>query len=134
MSPDQPTCRVPAQPRAGSATACRTPSPRDPLAALTTAVDAAIAALPPTARTDALEHMLAAFAAAVAPVRSGLAELAAHDRRGVLKVAQGYLGNAFAHAAAGDVDATRSALIAARAALFHLGAGEDSAPGGDWRF
>ncbi|GAA1315614.1 hypothetical protein [Saccharothrix xinjiangensis] len=133
MSFDQQSVPVPEQTRAGSATVCRPRPERDPLPVLTAAVDAAIAALPPTARADALEPMLTDFALTVAPVQGDLAGLAAHDRRGVLKIAQGYLGNAFTHAVTGDVDATRAALIAARASLFHLGGGEEVTSGADWR-
>jgi hypothetical protein len=101
---------------------------------LTAAVDAAIAALPPTAPAAALEPMLTDFTLAVGPVQGDLAAVAAQDRRGALKIAQGYLGNAFTHAVTGDVDATRAALIAARATLCHLGDGGDVASTTDWRF
>ncbi|MFT7840248.1 hypothetical protein Q5530_29250 [Saccharothrix sp. BKS2] len=133
MSLHQQSVPVPEQTRAGSATVSRRHPERDPLPVLTAAVEAAIAALPPTARADALELMLTDFTLAVAPVQGDLAGVAARDRRGALKIAQGYLGNAFTHAVTGDVDATRAALIAARATLFHLGGGEEIASGADWR-
>ncbi|GAA1309240.1 hypothetical protein GCM10009634_74060 [Saccharothrix xinjiangensis] len=44
------------------------------------------------------------------------------------------LGNAFTHAVAGDVDATRAALIAAHASLFHLRDAEGVSGGTDRRF
>ncbi|QFZ20232.1 hypothetical protein [Saccharothrix syringae] len=133
MSLDPPPVQVPQQTRAGSATACRARSPQDPLTVLVAAVDAAIAALPPAARADALEPMLTDFAAAVSPVQGALAG-AVHDPRGVFEVARGYLGNAFTHAVGGDVEATRAALIAARATLCHLGEAEDAAEGAEWRW
>ncbi|GAA3464710.1 hypothetical protein ACFFSW_05145 [Saccharothrix longispora] len=127
---------VPQQTRAGSSTAHdRGPAP-DPVAVLASAVDSAIAALSPRVLRDAeagpvLESMLAAFAEAVAPVQAGLVVRSPADP---LTLVQGYLGNAFTHAAGGDPDATRAALIAARAALAHLVDDDRDDEGGNWRF
>lgn len=101
---------------------------------LVAALDAAIATLASAASVGhALEAMLATFADTVAPVQADIEVLAAREPDGALRIARGYLDNAFAHAVAGDAEATRAALITARAALFHLGGGDEDGDG-DWRF
>ncbi|MGM1061338.1 hypothetical protein [Saccharothrix sp. Mg75] len=135
MNSEPSPLAVPRQTRAGSATAHdRGPAP-EPVVVLATAVDAAIAALSPRALRDAeagpvLESMLTAFTAAVAPVQAGLVVRSPSDP---LTLVQGYLGNAFTHAAGGDPDATRAALIAARAALAHLVDDDRDEDDGRWR-
>lgn len=121
------------QRRAGSPGAG--PTRLDPVRVLATAVDGAIAALKPGAPAGpVLESMLTGFTEAVAPAQAAIAELAVRDPGGPLKMVQDYLGNAFAWAVSGDVEATRAALIAARAALFHLDDPDDAFDQHHWRF
>lgn len=83
--------------------------------------------------------MLSGFTDRVGAVRERLEVLAAAQPQGALPVALGHLGNAFAHAAKGDVDATRAALITAHATLFLAGGDTEDAEAADadtqsWRF
>ncbi|MEU5695140.1 hypothetical protein [Actinosynnema sp. NPDC020468] len=117
MSPEQPVM-VPSQTCGGSATAGSGRPSREVTRVLVSAVDAAIAVLDPSAPAGpVLESMLTSFTETVSPVQGRIADLAAREPNGPLRIVQGYLGNAFSHAIAGDVHATRSALITARAAL-----------------
>ncbi|PRY44926.1 hypothetical protein CLV43_102491 [Umezawaea tangerina] len=115
---------------------------RDPIAVLAQAVAAAITDLrdAPTSGAGAgaaVDEMLMRFTAAMSPVRARIAELTAAEPGGQLVVVIGYLSKAFTQAAAGDVRATRAALIAASVALLRLTDAEHDAGGPDlphWRF
>lgn len=101
------------------------PPDGDPVAVLRVAVDCAVQAvlrLDPRhadARPE-ITRVLAAFAAAVAPVRDALGELADRTPNGPVSAALGFVRDAGDQAAAGDVQAARVFLLAGRAALFRL--------------
>ncbi|OKI16067.1 hypothetical protein A6A25_41220 [Saccharothrix sp. CB00851] len=104
----------------------------DPVAVLRVAVDCAVQAvlrLDPRhadARQE-ITRVLAGYAAAVAPVREGLRELADRTPNGPVSAALGFLRDADDQAAAGDVQAARVFLLAGRTALFRLArAGPDA--------
>ncbi|XVS60826.1 hypothetical protein ACQPYE_21190 [Actinosynnema sp. CA-299493] len=97
----------------------------DPVAVLRVAVDSAVQAvlrLDPhhaDARQE-IDRVLAGFAAATAPVRDRLLELAERTPNGPVSTTLGFLRDAAAQAAGGDVQAARVFLLAGRTALFRL--------------